>query len=105
MKAQQMTEKQRIFNRKADIARVAKELNVCAVLLFGSCARGEEKEESDIDLAIMTTTVGREDEVCREFGSRLQGIFGRVVHVTHRRGLGIDQSFWDNAMKDCIRII
>lgn len=45
-------------NAKADILRLAKKNGIKKVILFGSCARGDNSERSDIDLAVSGGNIG-----------------------------------------------
>lgn len=62
---------------KAKIIPVAKQYNLSKVYLFGSYARGEEDENSDVDIAFELDDVSKYMDV---YGS-LSSIFGEKVDI------------------------
>ena len=45
---------------------IKKEVNPSKIILFGSCARGENKENSDYDILLITKDVKNEREITRK---------------------------------------
>ena len=62
-------------------AGLAAKPQVALALLFGSVARGTEREDSDVDLAVATEGEFDLLDVARELGARV----GREVHVVQLR--------------------
>ena len=60
---------------KAKIEPIAKRYNVSKVYLFGSYARGEEDENSDIDIALELEDVSKYMDV---YGRRYNEIYGCI---------------------------
>ncbi len=71
-----------VLARKEEILKLAEEYKLKNVTLFGSVARGEETENSDIDIAVSS------DDINGYFGRRicfendLSEMFGKKVEVS-----------------------
>lgn len=59
-----------MYSLESLISDIRKE-NPSAAILYGSYSRGEDNEESDIDIAIIGA----------EFGSKVDSIGGRKIHI------------------------
>lgn len=94
-----------MLSKREQIALEAKRYGIITVDLFGSCARGQESEDSDIDLAVVSRAGGDMVENDKAFAHQLKMLLGREVHVTNRRGIGKDEKFWDSVRSDAIRIV
>jgi uncharacterized protein len=73
--------KDEIFTRIKEIAkRIKKDYNAKKVILYGSYARGEETEDSDIDLFVIADTN-------EAFLTRMTRVRGLIRNL--RKGLGV----------------
>ena len=70
-----------ICGKKAQIALVARKYGVLSVELFGSCARGVEKDDSDIYLAVLVIPNGNIVERDKAFAGEGQMLFDRKVNL------------------------
>ena len=76
----------RVRNRRADILRLARKNKIGNVMVFGSCARGEERADSDIDF-LVTFEDGASLLNQVHMRDDLQELFGKPVDVVSSRGL------------------
>ena len=75
-----------VRERKHEVLRIAKKNRIDEILLFGSCARGEDGPESDIDFLVsFAPGASLLDQVHAK--DELQELFERPVDVVSRRGL------------------
>ena len=78
--------RERVRERKFDVLRIAEKNRIDEILLFGSCARGEDGPESDIDFLVsFAPGASLLDQVHAK--DELQELFERPVDVVSRRGL------------------
>ena len=94
-----------ILSKKDQIVHEAKRWGIVTVDLFGSCARGEEREDSDVDLAVFSRVCGEMVENDKAFSRQLETLLGREVHVTNKRGIAKDKQFWDRVSKEAISVV
>ena len=76
----------RVREQKREIMRMARKNKIAEVLLFGSCARKEEKPESDIDFLVSFEPGATLLDQVHMKGD-LQALFGVSVDVVSKRGL------------------
>ena len=78
-----------INEKRGEIVRIAQKHGVLSVRLFGSCARGDAKDESDVDLLI---TVGSKHSRWFPGGlvADLEELIGRHVDVVEEDVLSPD---------------
>lgn len=69
---------------RAELVRIAAQLGLELVALFGSLAAGVGRDDSDADLAVRAgATLGGDER--REIGERMRAVFGRDVDVVALR--------------------
>ncbi|WP_165053726.1 MULTISPECIES: nucleotidyltransferase family protein [unclassified Adlercreutzia] len=81
---------------RSSVAEVAPAYDVDKVYLFGSYARGEAHEKSDVDLCLET---GATFSLCSagDFSRKLESAWGTSVDMVTERSL------YDFARKSCLR--
>jgi predicted nucleotidyltransferase len=95
-----------LLDVNSQIVRVEKLAGV-EFFLYGSCARGEEREESDIDLLV----IGKRTEEIIKILSVLEKKTGRTVRASFysqlewSRTAREDPAFYERVEKDKIRLI
>ena len=91
-----------IHAKRDEVRRLARRYNGRAVYVFGSCARKEEKPESDIDFLVDfapgTTLFGMAD-----LKDGLQALFNRSVDLITEKSLKQD-SFGDRVRAERVAI-
>lgn len=78
-----------INKKRADILRIAQRHGVLSIRLFGSCARGDARKDSDVDLLI---TVGPDHSRWFPGGlvADLEELIGRPVDIVEEEVLSAD---------------
>ena len=96
-----MTQLDRLRHLKEDILRIAGRHNAGNVYVFGSCARGEETPESDVDFvadfkahSTLFNVVGLELD--------LSDLLGRSVDVVTLDRLETNDAFARNVKRDMV---
>lgn len=82
---------------------LAKKYNICEVYIFGSYARGEADDNSDVDVL----AVGGKDFKLTNilaFGYELSVAFGRDVDAYEIRELKTDSDFYKTVMKERVKV-
>ena len=85
--------------KREELYDVARKFNVESLYVFGSCARGEETPESDIDFLVQFSPRSRfGDHV--ELSDAFNTLFGRKVDVVSSRGLSpyVGKLIWKDAV-------
>jgi predicted nucleotidyltransferase len=85
---------QKVENIYAQIVDFAKEYNAYKVVLFGSRARGDNKEKSDIDIAIFG---------CERFGELKDKIDNDLWSLLSVDTINMDSSYISEDLKNEIR--
>ena len=81
-----MTQLDRLRLLKEDILRIARKHNADKVYVFGSCARGEDTPESDVDLLVdFNQNASLFDQVYIQ--NEMHSLLECKVDVVSRRGL------------------
>jgi len=75
-----------IHKKRKEILKLAAECGLADVRVFGSVARGEDDEKSDIDVLIKSTYEG-DPLGFLDFKRALEGMTGRKVDVVFESGL------------------
>ena len=78
--------RERLLELREDIRRAAAENGARDVRVFGSVARGEEREESDVDF-LVAVEPGRSLLDLARLELRLEQLLGRPVDVVTEAGL------------------
>lgn len=75
-----------IHARRAEILKLAEEYGLTEVRVFGSVARGEERNDSDVDLLV---TPGPHSSLLKQGGflASMEGLLGRRVDVLTKERL------------------
>ncbi len=81
-----MTARDALLRHRSDVLRLASQYGATDVRVFGSVARGESDEDSDIDLLVRMTP-GRSLLDIGGLLMDLQDLLGRRVDVVTERGL------------------
>ena len=96
-----MTQLDRLRHLKEDVLRIAGRHNAGNVYVFGSCARGEETPESDVDFvadfkahSTLFNVVGLELD--------LSDLLGRSVDVVTLDRLETNDAFAQNVKRDMV---
>lgn len=92
-----------ILRRRKDVYEIADRNKVDKLYLFGSCARGEEREDSDIDFIARF----RDGASLLDMGGivdELQKLFGRSVDVVSSRSLSRSPRFANQIVRDLVAI-
>jgi len=91
----------RVRERRKDVARLAERNKISKVLVFGSCARKEERPDSDIDFLVdFKPNASLFDHV--HMRDDLSDLFGVKVDVVSSKGL--DPFVASYLMKDAVEI-
>ena len=91
----------RISELRETIIRTAAESGASDVRVFGSVARGDEQESSDVDF-LVSLAPGRTLIDLARLEMRLEDLLGRPVDVVTERGLR--ESIRNAALRDAIRV-
>lgn len=75
-----------IHDKRQEILDLANQSGLSNIRIFGSVARGEENDESDIDLLVSIEPNRRLTDLCR-FRLDMKDLFGRECDVVSDRGL------------------
>ena len=96
-----MTQLDRLRHLKEDVLRIAGRHNAGKIYIFGSCARGEETPESDVDFvadfkahSTLFNVVGLELD--------LSDLLGRSVDVVTLDRLETNDAFAQNVKRDMV---
>lgn len=92
---------------RSEIEKIIKMLLVkyhaeCAIL-FGSYARGEESDDSDIDIIVVGGANFKAKDIFA-FGEELRQLTQKDVDAFEIREVNKDTEFYDNIMKEGVRI-
>ncbi len=82
---------------------LAEKYNICEVYVFGSYARGEADEKSDVDILAVGGNGFKLTNILA-FGYELSEAFGRDVDAFELRELKKDTDFYTSVMKERVRI-
>jgi uncharacterized protein len=77
---------QEIQQQRDVIHAMAQRYGIENVRIFGSVARGEEREDSDIDV-LVSLRVPTQGWACFDFQFEMEKMFGRKVDMVFERGL------------------
>lgn len=75
------------------------ELNVRAAVLYGSLARGDDREGSDVDLIVALAGTSRELSLAR-LGLKLEALLGRSVQIVSLREAELTPILLAEALRD-----
>lgn len=89
-----------LMSRSEELLAVAKKSRLGKLRVFGSVARGEEREGSDVDLLVDGSDAGLAD--LWSFEDEARTLLGRPVHVVREKGL-VD-SYRDRILGEAITI-
>ena len=96
---------------KRRVLPVIQKYNIPALYLFGSYARGEATEESDLDFLVDTTGTRLTSLLSLgELYCDLEEIFQKEIDLVTMRSVmqkiqtESDRSFWDTVMKERVRL-
>ncbi len=82
---------------------LAEKCNICEVYVFGSYARGEADEQSDVDILAVGGNGFKLTNILA-FGYELSEAFGRDVDAFELRELKKNPEFYTAVMKERVRI-
>ncbi len=88
---------------KSIVAMVASKYEIESVFLFGSYARGEATEESDLDFLVIGKP-GFRRTLIFAFAEELRDAFQKDVDVFEIHEVNIGTPFSDNVMRERLRI-
>lgn len=88
-------------NQRAEILGIASQYGASQVRLFGSVARGEEREGSDIDILVV---LDPDRSLMDHAGLKLdlEALLGRPVDVATERGL--NERYRDRVLREAIPV-
>jgi uncharacterized protein len=72
---------------RARIAEICRRFGVKELALFGSVARGDESDDSDVDLLYVAGPDARLGFAINQLEDELEAVFGRSVDLVSRKAL------------------
>ena len=93
----------RLYHLRDEILRIAAKNNARKVYVFGSCARKEERPDSDVDLLVkFRGGVGLVEYV--RFERELSNLLGRKVELTVNSALLREPRFAERVCREAVAI-
>jgi len=82
---------------------IAEEYGVEEIYLFGSYARGEASQDSDLDFLVFGGSLFKLTRIC-SLAEDLRTAFGKDVDVFEIHEVNADSEFYDNVMKERLKV-
>ena len=96
-----MSRMEDIRRRRREVRDIAERHHATDIFLFGSCARREDDEASDMDFLVdFSAKATLFDQI--GIGLELEGLFGCKVDVVSRRGLAPELS--ETLLREAVRL-
>lgn len=85
------------------VREVLEGADVSQAWLFGSCARGEQRDDSDIDLRLVCGPSVRYGDLY-EIGQRLESVLGRPVQIITNAPDTMRPAFRERVLADQVKV-